>query len=121
MGVRRHGALQLNPLRSERVGPFVAAAVFAAAFIAIIVLALLNVSHSRSVDRKLCGISIENRMSTRAAFEAVRDAFLNNIPENEPPAERAESEARINAFIDRVLRPIPPLECVDNQPVPKEG
>ena len=98
-----------------------AAAVFAAAFIAIIALALFNVSHSRSVDRKLCEITVENRASTRAAFEAVREAFLNNIPENEPPAERAESEARIDAFIDRVLRPIPSLECIDNQPVPKEG
>lgn len=111
----------MNPLRSERVGPWLASTAFVIGFLLIILAGLYSVRQDREVDAKLCESTIQNRASTRAAFEAVREAFLNNIPENEPPAERAESEARINAFIDRVLRPIPPLECVNNQPVPKEG
>ena len=95
-----------------------------AATLSVLLLILAGVYTFRQqdhVDERLCEITLENRDSLRAAFEGVRTAFLNNIPENESPTERAESEARVNAFIDRILQPIPPLACVDNQPVPKEG
>ena len=108
-------------LRPARWGPVLASIVFAAAFLGATVVLVVFIHDQQNVDEKLCQVTVTNRASTRSAFESVRTAFLNNIPENEPPAERAESEARINAFIDRVLRPIPPLECVNNQPIPKEG
>lgn len=107
--------------RVHQAGPYFAAIAALAGVILFALSGVYTLRQQNHVDERLCDITIENRDSLRAAFEGVREAFLNNIPKNEPAAERAETEARINAFIDRVLQPIPPLECVDNQPVPKEG
>ena len=105
----------------DRLGPWGAAAIF---FFGILLFAggsLYVFERQNNINDRICQVTVDNRASTRAAFDAVRQAFVLSIPVNESPQERAERIARIDAFVDAILRPIPALECVNNQPVPKEG
>jgi hypothetical protein len=69
------------------------------------------VRQSSEVDRRLCQQTVQNRDAVRATWNAARMIFL----------ARSENDEEINSLFDEVLAPIPPLECVDNKPVPKEG
>lgn len=62
-------------------------------------------------DNKLCQSNVENRAAIRSTWLAAQQLIL-------PTSENPEA---IRAFFGSVLKPIPPLRCVDNQPVPKEG
>lgn len=105
--------------RVERYGPWLAAIGVGLAFILFLGGGIYSVHHQRGVDQKLCEITVENRDSTRSSWNAVRAVLLRNIEQSEDSeAEKAKDRIRTNAFVDEVLRPIPPLECVNNQPVP---
>lgn len=106
--------------RVERFGPWLAAIGVGLAFVLFLGGGIYSVHHQRSVDQELCEITVENRDSTRSSWMAVRDVLLRTIEESDDSeAEKAQDRIRTNAFVDEVLRPIPPLECVNNQPVPK--
>lgn len=105
--------------RVERFGPWLAAIGVGMAFVLFLGGGIYSVHHQRGVDQKLCKVTTENRDSTRASWEAVRGALLRSVEESDDSeAEKARVRIRYNAFIDEVLRPIPPLKCVNNQPVP---
>lgn len=91
---------------------FAAASVFVA--LVMFTLALVYTFHQQSVvDRKLCNGTVANRAAVRDTWVAAKRLVL---------AGQTDPEIRKHtaAFFDAVLRPIPPLVCVDNQPVPKE-
>jgi hypothetical protein len=95
----------------DRVRIWGIAALAAVSFVALTVAALYRTDLSSRVDRELCKQTIENRDAIRATWNTAREVFI----------ARGASEEQINALFDEVLRPIPPLTCVDNKPVPKEG
>lgn len=66
------------------------------------------------VDEELCIANVENRAGIRATWLAARRLVVRNLSDE-------EQIARTNLFFAEILRPIPSLVCVDNEPVPKEG
>jgi hypothetical protein len=95
----------------ERTKVWGVTALVAFSFLALSVAALYRLDLSNRVDRELCEQTVENREAIRATWNTARGIFL----------ARSENDTEINALFDQVLEPIPPLECVDNKPVPKEG
>lgn len=64
------------------------------------------------VDRRLCAQTVENRAAIRATWSSARVLVLRS--QTDP-----QLVERTNQFFDSVLRPIPPLECRDNRPLPR--
>lgn len=96
---------------AKRFGPYVAALLVLAAMLLLVGSAVYNIDQQRSVDRKICESTVDNRDALRTVFETSRDIFK----------EDSENPALVDAIFERILAPIPPLACVGNQPVPKEG
>lgn len=67
--------------------------------------------HQEAVDRRVCVSIVENRQADRAQWLAVQVELLRNGMPDEA----------VRALINAALRPIPPLECRNNKPVPKGG
>lgn len=97
--------------RIERYGPYLAGLAVLLAFVLFIAAAGYNIYHQRATDSALCRSNVQNRMALRLVFEQARTVFK----------ETSENPKQVDIFFDRILQPIPPLECVGNQPVPKEG
>lgn len=100
--------------RSSQVLPLVVAAAAIVSLIALTGGVTYAIFDQRDTDRALCEQTVENRQAIRSTWNAARD-FINSSQPDE------EVRTQTNLFFDAVLRPIPPLECVGNQPVPKEG
>lgn len=100
--------------RIERFGPWMAAISVAMAFVIFALAGLYSFQQQNHVSARLCEANVINRRAIRVTWKAAEEFIL--IGESDPEARRAARE-----FFAAVLRPIPPLECVDNQPVPKEG
>lgn len=100
----------MSAARVERYGPWLATAAVALSFILFALAGLYTVVQQNYVDERLCESAVENREAVRSTWNAARELIL-------PTAQDKEA---INKFFDGVLRPIPALECVNNQPVPKE-
>lgn len=106
----------------SKAGPFIAAMATGAAILLFALAGLYTYRQQNYVDEKLCRSAVENRMATRGSWLALQTLALQNIRESsDSEAEKQEAVERTHAFVQAVLRPIPALECVDNQPVPKEG
>lgn len=95
---------------AEKYGPYVAALLVLLAMILLVGSAVYNINQQRALDERLCEHAVQTRMSLRVTFETSRDIFKS----------RSDNPAAIDALFKGILRPIPPLECRDNQPVPKE-
>lgn len=90
---------------------YVAAAAALLSMIGLGVAVGYHLASQKAVDEKLCEGAVANREAIRGTWNAARELVLLT----------ADDPKRINEFFDGVLRPIPALECIDNQPVPKEG
>lgn len=95
---------------AERYGPYLAAG---CVMLSLLVLGWTSVNdnhHQQQVDRELCEGTVANRDAIRAAFTNARLVSLDHT----------EDPEAVNNIFAAILQPIPPLECVDNKPVPKE-
>lgn len=99
--------------RPNTILPYVAAAACIISLAAISGGMGYAIYDQRETNSVLCKQTVENRQAIRDTWNAARELILQGQSEG-------MSRANTNAFFDAVLRPIPPLECVGNQPVPKE-
>lgn len=65
----------------------------------------------KHVDEAICESIVSNRDATRGIWEGAKALSIAG-------ASSREQRAEISAFFDTLLEPYPPLECVDNSPVP---
>lgn len=99
--------------RATTVLPLMAAAAAIFALIALMGGVGYAVYDQRETNLSLCQQTVENRKAIRVTWATARDFLVTGTTD---PEARARTQALFNA----VLRPIPPLECVNSQPVPKE-
>lgn len=98
-------------IRVQTIGPYLATAAVLIAMVGFVVTLGVGLFLQERTDERLCRVNVANREAIRSTWLAARELIL-------PTADDPEA---LNAFFTGVLKPIPPLECVDNQPVPKEG
>lgn len=96
--------------RAASWGPYLAALAVALSFTLLLLSGLYTFTQQRSVNRKLCLQTVENREGQRLTWNAARDLILST----------SQNADGINKFFDAILETIPPLECIDNKPVVKE-
>jgi len=92
------------------MGPWIAVAALVISFIVFGLAGIYTVRQQDHVNLKLCEATVTNRMAVRSTWNAAR-LFINQ--------SQPENKEQTNKFFDAVLKPIPPLKCVDNRPVPR--
>lgn len=100
-------------IRSERFGPFAAATSLAISFIVFGLAGLYSVRQQHKVNEKICQSSAENRRAIRSTWLAAERFIIQG-----QPTEEARERTRL--FFREVLNEIPPLQCVDSEPVSRE-
>lgn len=100
-------------MRSERLAPWGAALSVGFAIFLFGLSIVYTFNHQNHTNARICQSAVDNREGLRDTWNAARTLLLAT----QTPAQRE----RTDEFFDGVLRPIPPLECVNNRPVPKEG
>lgn len=93
-------------------GPLAMAALAACTFAAGAIFLVLLIHHEHEIDRKLCQSAVNNRVAVRVTWLAAEHLVIT-------PNTTVERQERLNAFFNAVLKPIPPLECINNNPVPR--
>ena len=96
--------------RVERWGPWIAALAVTSAFLLFGLAGLYTFNQQNHVNARLCEGTVTNREALRAAFFSAQTAILQDT----------DNPALINRVFQAILQPIPPLECVNSKPVPKE-
>lgn len=84
------------------------------ALLAFAAASVISLRHQDKVDLALCRTTVDSRRADRVQWLTLRDLILLQTEDEEARKEFRE-------LIAGVLEPIPPLVCVDNKPVPKEG
>lgn len=96
--------------RVAQFGPYFAATAALLGMLLFVLAGIYTFRQQNHVDAALCQSDVRGRAALRGSWEAARILLVPT----------ADNPAALNAFFDGILKPIPPLECVDNQPVPKE-
>jgi hypothetical protein len=99
---------------TKRPGVGVSAAVFACSLALFALAAIYTLRQQENINVRLCEGTVENREAVRETWNAARVLILRRQTDG-------KERTLTNEFFDGVLRPIPPLECVDNKPIPKGG
>jgi hypothetical protein len=82
-------------------------------FLILVLAALYSVRQQDHVNQQLCQSTLSNREAVRTTWNAARQALLANQTSD-------EGRRAVNDFFDDILRVVPPLECRDSNPSPKE-
>ena len=93
-----------------RYGPYAAALLVLVSMLLLVGSAAYSINQQRTLDRKLCEATVRHREGMRAVFDEASNIF----------EAQSENPQEVERLFERILRPIPPLECRGNQPVPKE-
>ncbi len=96
-----------------RAGPWFAAAAFILGIFLMASAGAYTIRQQNHINHKLCQQTIDNRDGIRSTWLAAGTLVLRTVPR--------EQREQTRAFFREILRPIPPLQCVDNKPIPKEG
>jgi hypothetical protein len=90
------------------------AGVVGVSFLTLALAGIYSVRQQNHINRELCQSTVDNRAADRVQWTTLRDLVLPTLPDR-------DSRLEFERLIAGVLQPIPPLECRDNKPVPKEG
>ena len=88
-----------------------AALTLSASFLLFALAGIYTIRQSRSVDDRICEVTVVNRDSTRTAWLVAERLILET-------QTAPEDKNRTRAFFNAILAQIPELECVGREPVP---
>jgi len=97
---------------AEQAGPWAASLALVVSFLVFALAGVYTIRQQDHVNQKLCQSTVTNRAAVRSTWLAAEELVASRTDQAQKDATRA--------FFQAVLRPIPPLRCVDNKPVPKE-
>lgn len=96
-------------IRSERLGPWLAAGLFIVSFALFALAGLYTLRQQHRVDDQICRSAVTNRDATRTAWLAAERFIIRGQPE--------EARENTRLFFREVLSEIPSLRCVDRKPM----
>lgn len=73
-----------------------------------------TVRQQEHVNKRLCQGTVQNRQAVRTTWMAAHKLLLE-------AQDTEEGRQAIDRLFDGILEVIPPLRCVDSNPIPKEG
>lgn len=94
----------------HRFGPFFASFVLALSFIFFALAGIYTVRQQHHVDDRICDSAVENRAGLRRTWMAAERFIIQG-------QTTEEAQQRTRVFFESVLNEIPPLMCVDREPV----
>jgi len=96
------------------VGPWALAGAYVVGVILLLGAMVYTFAQQEHVNQELCASTVANREADRVQWITLGRLI-------EPTIDTEEGRERMRALIAGVLRPIPPLECIDDKPIPREG